>query len=75
MKTLKLKMKEANDMPREVKAKLMKKKKTSLFSVGSCSWVLHLGQQRGDQQHQGDHPGDAQVWLVVSILHSSEQSV
>ena len=28
MKTLKLKMKEANDMPREVKAKLMKKQKT-----------------------------------------------
>ena len=30
-------------------------------SVNSGAWILHHGQQRGDQQHEGDQPRDAQV--------------
>ena len=29
--------------------------------VNSGAWILHHGQQRGDQQHEGDQPRDAQV--------------
>ena len=38
--------------------------------VNSGAWLLHHGEQCGDQQHEGDQPGDAQVEAGLHADHT-----
>ena len=39
-------------------------------SVNSGAWLLHHGEQCGDQQHEGDQSGDAQVEAGLHADHT-----